>query len=62
MNKKTIVEINTLIKELISYGDVFKSNKGKGTKLLPPRCSEIVTKEIPSNTTVPFPDSVCVKA
>ena len=41
---------------MISYGDVFKSNKGKGTKLLPPRCSEIVTKEIPSKLKELFPE------
>ena len=56
MNRKTIVEINNLMKELRTYGDVFKANKGKSTKLLPPRCSEIVTKEIPSKLKDLFPE------
>ena len=56
MNKKNIVEINTLIKELITYGALFKSNKGKGINSLPPRCSEIVTQEIPSKLKELFPE------
>ena len=56
MNRKTITEVNTLIKELRNYGDVFKANKGKKTTLLPPRCTEIVTKEIPLKLKELFPE------
>lgn len=56
MNKKTIVEINNLLKELRTYGDVFEANKGKGTTSLPPRCSEIITKEIPTKLKKLFPE------
>ena len=30
MNRKTIVEINDLLKELKKYGDNYQSNIGKG--------------------------------
>jgi 5-methylcytosine-specific restriction protein B len=56
MNSKTIIEINVLLKELRIYGDAFKKNKAKGTDLLPSRCSEIITKEIPSKFKELFPE------
>ena len=56
MSRNTIDEINVLLKELRTYGDAFKKNKGNGTDLLPSRCSEIITKKIPLKLKELFPE------
>lgn len=58
MNRKTIGEINTLLKELRKYGSQYQANIGKGLSFLNPELKKIVQNKIPAKLEEIFPKDI----
>jgi len=56
MNRKTIGEINVLLKELSNYGSHYQANIGKGLSSLNPELKKIMKTDIPAKLVEFFPE------
>lgn len=58
MNRKTIGEINVLLKELRNYGSHYQANIGKGLSSLKPELIKILKTDIPAKLVEFFPEDI----
>ena len=56
MNRKTIGEINVLLKELSNYGSHYQANIGKGLSSLKPELKKLMKTDIPAKLVKFFPE------